>query len=147
MDALAPRLGTVGVRGTTADGGAAFEIFNSLSHFSSDSARYVAEKALRRLVGVGTPATLVCAFDLPASGPMTTSAYFEAVATQTSVAVAMGTVFRNQAGMPIGNDYQVIVGPRPYFETLARHVFLPVLSQFQSATGAASTADHEDRAQ
>ncbi len=137
------QIGTTGVRVLSPDNSAGFEIFNTTAASGVGSARQVAEQGLRSLLGADTQAQPICAFDYPVPGPVPTTGFFEAVATQTSLAAAVGMVFRDPAsGAPIAIDHRVIVGPRDQFAALVRHVFLPVFTQLlQSSAG---TGEDED---
>lgn len=142
------QIGVVGVRVVSPDGSAAFEIFNttSVQGLGAVTAQQVAEQGLRSLVGEGTPAALVCGFDYPAPGPLPTDAFLEAIATERSIAVAVGMVLHDPgSGMPVSIDHRAIVGPRDQFAGLVRSVFLPVFTQLlQSSAGAGEDDDGGD---
>jgi hypothetical protein len=139
------QIGVIGVRVVSPDGDAAFENFNTtnIRGVGAVTAQQVAEEGLHRVIGTSTPASLVCGFDYPVPGPMPTTAFLEAVATQSSIAVAVGQVLHDPAsGTPISIDYRAIIGPRGQFAGLVRAVFLPVFTQLlQSSAGAGEEGD------
>ena len=133
------QIGATGVRVVAPDNRAGFEIFNTTGVGGITGAQQVAEQGLRSLIGANTPADVVCAFDYPVPGPVPTSGFFEAVATQTSLAAAVGMVFHDPAsGAPIAIDHRAIIGPRDQFAGLVRSVFLPVFTQMLGANAGAS---------
>jgi hypothetical protein len=130
------QIGTAGVRVVSPDGSAAFEIFNTTNVAGISGAQQVAEQGLISLIGQGTQASFVCGYDFAVPGAVPTTAVFEAIATQTSYAAAVGTVFHDLAtGAPIAIDHRAIIGPRQHFAALVRGVFLPVFTQFMQSSG------------